>query len=149
MNTDRLTSPLIRVRDALRVAFTEDHPPQAIASSFAFGVFVTTLPTLGAGLPVLAWVARRFERANKFAFVAAVAILNPLAKGGVYAASFFVGVQLLGPLPDIAHDDLVLTAGSDVLVRLLVGNVLLAIGFAVVGYLVAYRIARAARRRRS
>jgi uncharacterized protein len=141
--------PLLRVRDALRTAFAEDHLPRFVAGSFAPGVFITTLPTLGAGLPVLAWAARRFEWANRFAFVAAVALLNPLTKGGVYAASFLVGVQLLGPLPGITHDDIGLTAGSDVLVRLLVGNALLAVGFTVVGYVVAYRTAHAARWRRT
>ncbi|TYL36757.1 DUF2062 domain-containing protein [Natronococcus pandeyae] len=149
MDTSRFTSPLTRVRDALRAAFTEDHPPRFIAGSFALGVFVTTLPTLGTGLPVLAWTGHRFEWANKFAFVAAIAILNPVAKGGVYVVSFLIGVQLLGPVPGISHVDIGFDAGTDVIVRLVVGNVILAVGFMFVGYVVAYRTAHAVRRRRS
>ncbi|MFC4438644.1 MULTISPECIES: DUF2062 domain-containing protein [Natrialbaceae] len=149
MDTSRFRSPLTRVRDALRAAFAEDHPPRFIAGSFALGIFVTTLPTLGAGLPVLAWAGHRFEWANKSAFVAAIAVLNPVVKGGVYVASFLIGTHLLGPIPGISHHDIAIDAGADVLVRLLVGNVLLAIGFTVVGYVVASRTAHAVRRHRS
>ncbi|MFU8867888.1 DUF2062 domain-containing protein [Natronococcus sp.] len=144
-----VTRPVPRVRSAFRVAFSEDHPPQWIAGSFALGIFVTALPTLGAGLPVLAWASHRFVWANKGAFVAAVATLNPLVKGGVYAVSMLIGIQLLGPVPGPTHVDIGLDAGTDVLVRLLVGNVVLALGLTVVGYAVAYRTAHAVRRSRS
>ena len=146
MGTSRLTNQFDRVRDALRVAFSEDHSPHLTGVSFAFGMFVTTLPTLGAGIPVLAWIGHRFERANKLALFAAVAILNPLVKSGVYLVSFLIGVQLLGPIPGITRVDIGLDAGADVLVRLLVGNVILAVGFAVVSYAVAYRCVHALRR---
>ncbi|MDG5821225.1 DUF2062 domain-containing protein [Natronococcus sp. A-GB7] len=144
-----VTRPVLRVRSAFRVAFTEDHPPQWVASSFAFGIFVTALPTLGAGLPVLAWASHRFVWANKVAFVAAVAVLNPLVKGGVYAGSLLIGIQLLGPVPGPGHVEIGLDAGTDVLVRLLVGNVILALGLTVVGYAVAYRTAHAVGRKRA
>lgn len=146
MDPSWVTHPVLRVRSAFRVAFTEDHPPQWIASSFALGVFITALPTLGAGLPVLAWASHRFVWANKVAFVAAVSILNPLVKSGVYAVSMLIGIQLLGPVPGPGHVDIGLDAGADVLVRLLVGNVILAVGLTVVGYTVAYRTAHAVRR---
>lgn len=145
MDTSRFEGHVERVRDALRLAFSEDHPPHLIALSFAIGIFVTTLPTLGAGIPVLAWIGHRFAWANKLAFFAAVAILNPLVKTGVYVASFFVGVQLFGPVPGASRADIGVDAGAEVLVRLLAGNAILAIGFAVVGYLVAYRTSRAVR----
>lgn len=148
MGTSRVAGHVERVRGALRVAFAEDHPPQCIAASFAFGMFLTTLPNLGAVIPVFAWIGYRFEWASRLAFFAAVAILNPLTKGAVYVASFLVGVRLLGPIPGITRADIGLDAGADVLARLLVGNVILAAGLTVVSYVVAYRAARTVRQRR-
>lgn len=148
MGTGRLTGHLRRVRNTLRLAFAEDHPPRLIAASFALGLFVTTLPTLGAGIPVLAWIGYRFEWANRLALFSAVVVLNPLAKAGVYVASFVVGVRLLGPVEGVTHLDVGLDAGADVLVRLLVGNVLLAVVFTVAGYVLVYKVTRSVHRRK-
>lgn len=148
MGISGLTNHLSRARYALRLAFTEDHPPKFIAVSFAIGVFVTTLPTFGIGIPLLAWIGYRFEWANRLALFAAVVILNPLVKSGVYVLSLLIGVQLLGPLPGNTPIELEVDVGASVLVRLLVGNAVLAIAFTIVGYLVAYRTAHAVRLRR-
>lgn len=145
MDTSRFASYLERVRGALRLAVSEDHPPHLIALSFAFGIFVTTLPNFGVSILVLAWIGHRFTWANKFAFFAAIGILNPLVKGGVFVVSYFLGVQLLGPVPGITGGNIGIDAGAGVIVRVLVGNVLLAVCFAVVGYVVAYLTAREVR----
>jgi uncharacterized protein (DUF2062 family) len=71
--------------------------------------------------------------------------MNPLVKVGVYVVSFFIGVRLFGPVPGITSADIGINAGPAVLVRLLVGNVILAIGFAVGGYVIAYLTAREVR----
>lgn len=147
MGVSRFVEYRSQVRSTLRVAFAEDHPPHLIAVSFAIGVFVTALPSLGTGVLVLAWIGYQFEWANKLALLAAVAILNPLAKGSVYAASFVVGTLLLGPIPGLTRADVGLAAGPDVLVRLLVGNAILAVVFTLVGYVVAYRAVYAFGRR--
>ncbi|WP_331234262.1 DUF2062 domain-containing protein [Natronorarus salvus] len=149
MGAGRLAGYVEQVRATLRVAFSEDHPPHLIAVSFALGMFVTTLPSFGVGIPVLMWIGHRFAWANKLAFFAAVATLNPLMKGGVYVVSFLIGVQLLGPVPGTTSVDIGIDAGAKVLIRLLVGNVILAIGFAIVSYIVAYRIAHAVRQHRA
>ena len=41
-----------RVCAALEAAFAEEHPPGDVAGSFAVGVFITALPTLGTGFLV-------------------------------------------------------------------------------------------------
>lgn len=148
MITSRVAGYVERVRSALRVAFAEDHPPHLIALSFAVGIFATTLPSLGAVVPVLGWVGYHFEWANRLALLAAVAVLNPVTKGGVYVVSFLVGVRLLGPIPGVTRADVGLDAGTRVLVRLLAGNVVLAVGFTVVGYVTAYWTVRRVRRHR-
>jgi uncharacterized protein (DUF2062 family) len=141
MESNRAVGHLRRMRSRLRAAFVEDHPPRVIARYFAAGIFLTTLPSLGLVLPVLAWVGARFERANRLALLAAMAIMNPLAKGTVYVASFLLGVQLLGPVAGIGRADIGLDAGQAVIARLLVGNLVLAVGFAAVAYLLAYETA--------
>jgi uncharacterized protein (DUF2062 family) len=147
MGTGRFTGYLERVRGALRLAVSEDHPPHLVALSFAVGIFLTTLPNVGGSILILAWIGGRFAWANKFAFVTAIVIMNPVIKAGVYLMSFFVGVQLFGPVRGITSADIGIGSGDDVLIRLLVGNVLLAIGFALIGYVIAYLTAREVRQR--
>jgi uncharacterized protein (DUF2062 family) len=137
-----------RAQSRLRTAFVAEHPPEHTAASFAVGLFLTALPNLGASILALGVLGRRVERANTLAFFAAVAVLNPLAKGTVYVASFVVGAVILGPVPGITRADVGLTAGADVLVRLLVGNLLIAAVLAVVGYVLALYGVHAARRYR-
>lgn len=146
MSTHRVASYVDRVRGGLRLAVSEDHSPHLVAVSFAVGIFLTTLPNLGVSILVLAALGRHVASANKFAFFTAVAVMNPLVKISVYAGSFFVGVQLFGPVAGITRADIRLDAGMDVLVRLLVGNVILATGFALVGYVLAYLVSLEVRR---
>lgn len=147
MESGRVRGYFDQVQQRLRAAVAEDHPPHHIAVSFAIGIFVTALPSLGTGLIVLAWVGYQFTWANKLALAAPVAVLNPLAKSSVYAASFVTGTALLGPVPGISRADIGLDAGVDVLARLLVGNAVLAVVLTGVSYVVVYRAVHAYRRR--
>ncbi|PSP76489.1 DUF2062 domain-containing protein [Halobacteriales archaeon QS_1_68_20] len=147
MDGTRVAGYRERVRDSLRLAFAEGHPLHVVAASFSLGVFVTTLPNLGGAIPLLGWIGYRFERANRLALLAALAVLNPLVKAAVYVASFVLGSALLGPVPGITRADVGLDAGPAVLTRLLLGNVVIAVLLAVVGYVVAYRAAGTYRRR--
>lgn len=143
----RLTRYGERVRATLRAAFTTGNPPRQVAGSFALGVFLISLPNLGAAVPLVGWIAYRFERADELAMLAALAVVNPVVKTGVYAASFLLGSVLLGSLPDATRGDVGLDAGRDVILRVLVGNAILSVVFAVVAYAVAYRAVRTYRRR--
>lgn len=126
-----------RVQNKLRNAFGQDYPPEHTAFSFALGLFVRALPTLGASILILGAVGRRYDWANPFALLSAIAILNPLAKSIVYVLSYLLGRLILGPVPGISWREIELTAGREVLLRLLVGNLLIAVIVAIVGYLVA------------
>lgn len=140
MIRERVVGYRERVQAQFRAALAQDQPPQDIGGSVAISVFVTTLPTLGTGLIVLAAIGYRFAWANRLALFAPVVVLNPIVKTGVYASSFGVGTLLLGPLSeDIIDPTLTLTAGREIVVRLLLGNAILAVVFALVGYvLVVY-----------
>ena len=136
-----------RIRSALEDAFTEDHPPNDVAASFAVGVFITSLPTLGTGLVIFVILAAIFDRISKLALLASVVVLNPVVKWGVYAVSFWIGVQFLGPVPGVTTADISFSAGPEIVARLLVGNLLLSVIFTAVGYVLALRFIRSIRNR--
>lgn len=137
----------------LRAVLTESHPPHYTAVSFAIGTFVTVLPTLGAGLIVLAVIGYRFDWANQLALYAPVALFNPLVKSVVYVASFALGTAILGPIEELEGVgdvtlDFGLEAGSEVLVRLLLGNAILAVLLAILGYAIVWYGVTVVRRER-
>jgi uncharacterized protein (DUF2062 family) len=132
------------VHDALR----EQHTPEQVASSFALGVFITALPTLGVGVLAFFVIAYLFENVSKIALFASVIVLNPVVKWGVYGTSFWVGSSILGPVEGISVSSVSLSAAPDVVSRLLVGNLLLAVLFTGVAYVGAYRLTVEYRRRR-
>lgn len=143
-------SPLERypgpVRAQLRAAFAADHPPSLVGASFAVGLFLVALPNLGISLVLVAGVAYLFDWADPRALSAAAILLNPLVKGGVYLASFAIGTALLGPVPGVFDGEVSLAAGPAVVLRLVVGNVLVAATLAVAGFLVTLFGVRAVRR---
>lgn len=68
------------VGEKLAAAFAEDLPPRDVAGTFAFGVFVASLPNLGVALLLFAALAYYVERVSKLALVAAVVVMNPPVK---------------------------------------------------------------------
>lgn len=135
-----------RIREELRKTVAEEHTPREIAGSFALGTFVTMLPTLGLGLLLFVVVAFVSERVSKLALFASVVVFNPAVKWGVYVASVALGVLLLGPVESVGTAEASLAAGPEILLRLLVGNLVLAVVATVASYAVVYRLAVASRR---
>lgn len=147
MSRRRVAAYRNRIREEFERALREDRTPHEIAASFAFGSFVTMLPTLGTGLLLFVVVVAVVTRVSKIALLTPVLIFNPAVKWGVYGTSFWLGTVLLGPVPDGAILDRSLSAGPEVLVRLFVGNLVLAVAVALVSYAIVLRLARAYRRR--
>ncbi len=123
------------VQAGLRAAVDSDRPPHQVAGSFAFALFLIALPNLGLSLLLLGAIGYRIDLADPRAFTAAALILNPVVKGSVYVASFLVGSVFLGPVPG-GFAGFSLEMGRHVFARLVVGNLLLAAIFAVLGYVV-------------
>lgn len=138
-----------RVKERLLEAFVEEHTSQEVAFSFSLGVFITALPSLGTGFVAFLVLAFLFDRLSKIALFASVVVLNPVVKWGVYGASYSLGQFLLGPLPGVSYNSFSpsLSLGLDVLVRLWLGNLILATVFAVVAYVGGLRIVRGFHRR--
>jgi len=135
------------IKERLLTSFVEKHTPQEVAFSFSLGVFITMLPTLGTGLLVMVLLAFLFERLSKIAMFASVVVFNPVVKWGVYGASYSLGTALLGPAPGVSFSSLSLSAGPHILARLWLGNLILAVIAAVVGYVVGLRLVNEFRRR--
>ena len=139
--SSRLSRYSDRIRDELHSAFTENHTPRETAGAFALGTFITMLPTLGVGLLLFVVIVRLIDWVSKIALFASVLVFNPVMKWGVYAASFTLGIFLLGPVEGVTITDVSLSAGPDIVVRLLVGNLILAVVATVISYAVVYRLA--------
>lgn len=130
-----------RARAALYDSFTHEYTPRQIALSFALGTFITMLPTLGAGLILFVLLARLFDWINSVALFSSVVVFNPVVKWGVYAGSFALGFVVLGPVEGFAVGDTPSFGdGSDIVLRLLVGNTILAVLVTVLAYLIVYRL---------
>lgn len=128
-----------KMKNELQRSFTEEYSSRQTAGSFSVGVFITMLPTLGTGLLVFVLLAWLFDRVNRVALFASVVVFNPVVKWGVYAASFALGVVILGPVPGVTPGEISLSAGPEIVARLLVGNLILAVVAAVPGYFVCFR----------
>lgn len=144
---DRLRETRVRIRRGVAAALAEEHTPHEVAASFAFGVVVTTLPTAGTAFVVFLAAVYLSERVSKLALVASLAVFNPPVKFAIYGASFWVGQRLLGPVPGEPLTSPTLAAGTDILVRQLLGNVLLAGLLAIGGYLAVRWLVESYRRR--
>ena len=140
MIVERVGEYRTRVHAELKRAFADDHTPREVAGSFAVGVFITMLPTLGTGLLLFVVLVALFKSISKIALFASVIVFNPVVKWGVYAASFTLGTLLLGPVEGVTMADVSLSAGPEIVVRLLVGNLILAVVATVLGYVVVFRL---------
>jgi uncharacterized protein (DUF2062 family) len=136
-----------RVKRRLVRSFLEKHTPREVAFSFALGVFITMLPTLGVGILVFFVLGHLFDRLSKVAMFASVVVFNPVVKWGVYGASYSLGTALLGPAPGVSFDGVSPSAGPDILARLWLGNLILAVVAAVGGYAVGLWLINEFRRR--
>ncbi|MFB6236571.1 MAG: DUF2062 domain-containing protein [Halopenitus sp.] len=143
---NRLSQLEARIRAELEAAMRESHTPGEISASFTFGVFLSVFPTLGLNLVVfllLAWVS---DRVSKVALFASVIVVNPVVKWGLYVASFAVGVAILGSVEGVVIADLSFQAGPDVLTRLFLGSLIIAVAVVVPCYALTHRSVLAYRR---
>ena len=138
---------LAKTRREIHDALQETHTPRQVAASFALGVFITSLPTLGTGVLLFFVIAYLFDDVSRIALFASVIVLNPVVKWGVYGASFWLGTQILGPVSGISVTEISLSAGPQIVRRLLVGNLLLAVAFTAIAYVLGYRLTVEYRRR--
>ena len=146
MIRDSIGTYRARAAAELERAFVEEYTPHQVATSFAVGVFVTALPTLGSGLLLFLVLARAFGWMSKVALFSSVVVLNPAVKPAVYVASYWLGAKLFSPEPVVLFDVVVLDNVVNITRRLVIGNVLIALALAAVGYVAVRRLATAYQR---
>lgn len=145
MIRERLAGYRNTIRSELTEAFERDHSAHHVGMSFALGLFVSTLPSGGLSAGLLAALAYWWSWVSVPAVVASVALLNPLVKPAIYVASFQLGAIVLGADGTIPTEA---TARDSVLVgaqQLVVGNLLIGVTLAVIGYVVTVHLTRAHR----
>ena len=152
MVSHRLSAYRRYVRERLEAAFSEDHPPTDIAAAFSFGLFVAAIPNFGLTLVLFAALARYVDRVSNLVLVSVVVIMNPPVKWGIYAAGFWLGVRLLGPVPGVSVAefsvaDLSLSVGPEMLIRVMLGSVIISAVIGFVGYFGALRFIAELRQR--
>lgn len=136
----RLAAYRSRVRSALEAAFNESHTPHEIGLSFAVGIFITTLPTLGLGYGVFVILAYFFSWVNKLALIAAAIVLNPATKPFVHAVSYQVSGLFFSPQTIKPFDIVLLDAAVNVVRRILIGNLVIAMVLSIVSYLLVRQL---------
>ena len=99
--------------------------PHRLALAFALGILLGVLP--GTGALVAAGVAAGL-RMNVPLAVAGALVINPITTPFLYGASFFLGRRILG-------EEAAKHVVADAQVKTLTGNVILAFGMAVAGYI--------------
>lgn len=147
MIRDRLAVYRDRVRRELTAAFAEDHTPHEVAFSFSIGLFVTSMPTGGLGLGLLAILAYWYVWASKTAMFAAVVVLNPFVKPAVYVGSYQLGSTFLGSDQLVTVEHEMVDAVIELVQFLLVGNVIIGLAMSGIGYLIVLHLTRSYRKR--
>lgn len=147
MVRERLASYRDRIRRKLVAAFREEHTPHQIAASFAIGVFVTALPTGGLGVGLFFVLVSLQAWISKPAIFASVAVLNPMVKPAVYLSSFRLGSLLLGTDSVGSRDAMTGETAWVAIRQLVLGNVVVAVGLAGLGYVAVLYLTLIHRRR--
>lgn len=135
-----------RLRDEFRKAFAEHHTPHEVAGSYALGIFVTVLPSLGIGILFFLLLIRLTDRVSKIAIFAAAITINPVVKAPMYVAAFWIGNRLLGG-GAIGPQGGVAGSAPGVAVRMILGFVVLGFALGAVSYAVVYVLVTQYRRR--
>jgi len=84
------------VNEELHGAFKEDHSAAEIALSFALGIFITVIPTMGLGLIMFLFLDRISEKISILALMSTVLFINPFVKPFFYISSIKIGALILG-----------------------------------------------------
>ena len=79
------------------------------------------------------------RRVSKLGVAASVVVLNPIVKPAVYATSLAIGFLILGPVEGASLAAPTLRIAPEVLLRLLIGNIIIAMPATAVAYFGALR----------
>ncbi|MFO7663253.1 MAG: DUF2062 domain-containing protein [Chloroflexota bacterium] len=126
-----------RTRSELRYHWQEivqaEAPAGLLATAFAAGLLISTIPVPVIDMALAAFIMRRFSRLPRAPLVAAMAMTNNLVMAPVYATTPRVGGVALRWLE--GHTPVV--APETVILQVLVGYLIIAASMALAGYALA------------
>ncbi len=120
-------------RAHLREMAEADAPAGTMATAFAAGTLISTIPVPLLDMAVAAYVMRRFSRLPRAPFFSGMALANNLVMAPLYASTPRVGGYALGVLA--THTPVV--APEAWLLRALVGYLIIAMTMALASFVVA------------
>ncbi len=126
--------------------------PARIASGIALGVFVGVTPTIPFHTVIIILISFLFRQNLTAGYLGSWVISNPLTIPLFYGSQYELGRLLLGMerCHFEFHDytfNTVTTLGSQIMIPLLTGGILMAPFFSILAYWIAYRLAKAFRNR--
>ena len=122
--------------------------PLSISAGFAAGTLIAVLPTLFIGVLLGVLTVFLFPKLNKFAVFGALALYNPFVLAPLYYLSYLIGGGLLREEVDVGLSFSLLNEAFEFTGIFLVGNAILAVGLALLGFGVVYLISDSAQKRR-
>ena len=125
-----------RLSTELKKAFEEDHTPREVGLSFAFGIFLTVIPTLGLGLVVFLILIRLSDRVSSLALMSTVIVVNPVVKPVFHLAGISLGGFITGKTISENLDPV------NLLIMLYTGSFVLAVFLSVISYFIVVKAVR-------
>jgi hypothetical protein len=136
----KLQGKLKEYIDKTRVQFfeilkseTSDH---SVALGFSIGTFVCVLPLFGLHIVICILLGLFFKKLNKVALALSVIFWNPLMEFLIYFLSFRIGTYFYTESAGPKFDIVFLNQIYDFSMRFLLGNIIIAITFAILSYFV-------------
>ena len=126
-----------RLRDEARRNWREmveaEAPAGTMATAFTVGTVISTIPVPLVDMALAAYVTRRYEEMPRAPFLTGMAVANNLVMAPLYAATPKVGGMALYWLA--THTPV--TAPEAVLLRIIVGYLLIALGFGLAAFVLS------------
>lgn len=126
-----------RLRDEARANWREmvaaEAPTNTLATAFATGTLISTIPIPFVDMIMAAFVTRRFTEMPRAPFFTGMAVANNLVMAPLYASTPKVGALALGWLAS----NTALVTPDALLLRILVGYLLIALGLGLAAFVLA------------
>lgn len=123
----------VEVRHNWREMVEADAPTATLATAFATGTLISTIPVPLVDMALAAFVTKRFSEMPRGPFFTGMALANNLIMAPLYASTPKVGTLALGWLASNTP----MVAPEALLVRILVGYLLIALGLGLAAFILA------------
>lgn len=110
--------------------------PHEVGLGFAVGVLIAILPTPGFSVLLGVLIILVYKKISKYSLFGALAIFNPFFMIPFYYLSFKIGNMIFGAEPVLRYNIVFLNVVYNYTRRYLIGNLIVAIFFALISYFI-------------